>query len=130
MVFGGIGRRYLRILKFLDAFNLGFEVFRSGNGWFEVRKVVEFAKWNFLGVYLGLESLTVVSFCFFFSLPLPSSCSVLSFCFRLVLVDFALSWVCLDVVDLSNLKGKANDYSSTQWVSMKQPGQHHFFLKR
>lgn len=44
----------------MDAFNLGFEVFRTGNGRLSVKGVMEFMKWSFLGVYLGLESLTIV----------------------------------------------------------------------
>ena len=54
-VMSELGRRYFRFFKFLDCFEKAYECFVNGEG------VVVVGKWSFLGCYLGLESLTIVS---------------------------------------------------------------------
>ncbi|KUJ17167.1 uncharacterized protein LY89DRAFT_718826 [Mollisia scopiformis] len=62
-----LGRRYLRIVKFVDAFQLSLAVFESGNGndngkrgFVVLRTTLEAGKWSCLGMFLGLESLTIL----------------------------------------------------------------------
>jgi len=49
-------RRYFRFFKFLDCFSRGLSFFYGD-------EILEGLKWSFMGLYLGLESLTIVSFC-------------------------------------------------------------------
>jgi hypothetical protein len=63
------GRRYLRILKFTDAFAFAFEA--CGDKTSGLRGYLECGKWSCLGCYLLIESCTMVcSFllCVFISL--------------------------------------------------------------
>ncbi|KAG4438992.1 hypothetical protein IFR05_005508 [Cadophora sp. M221] len=52
-----LGRRYLRFLKFIDAFALAFEAFSSHSG---IVAVLEFGKWSCMGMFLFLESCTML----------------------------------------------------------------------
>ncbi|CZT00615.1 related to PEX11 domain protein [Rhynchosporium graminicola] len=52
-----LGRRYLRFLKFIDAFSLAFETLSSRSG---VVAFLEFGKWSCLGMFLLLESCTIL----------------------------------------------------------------------
>ncbi|PBP26178.1 PEX11 domain protein [Diplocarpon rosae] len=52
-----LGRRYLRFLKFVDAFNLAFDAFSFWNG---MVAALEFGRWSCLGIYLLLESCTIL----------------------------------------------------------------------
>ncbi|KAH7313200.1 PEX11 domain-containing protein [Rhexocercosporidium sp. MPI-PUGE-AT-0058] len=52
-----LGRRYLRFLKFIDAFALAFEAFSTYSG---IIAVLEFGKWSCLGMFLLLESCTIL----------------------------------------------------------------------
>ncbi len=53
-----VGRRYFRFFKFLECFSKALECFYAASG---VMGLLEVGKWSFLGVYLFLESLTIVS---------------------------------------------------------------------
>ncbi|KAJ5052135.1 uncharacterized protein L3040_001894 [Drepanopeziza brunnea f. sp. 'multigermtubi'] len=53
-----LGRRYLRFLKFVDAFALAFRVLSEQSG--GVLAALEFGKWSCLGMYLLLESFTIL----------------------------------------------------------------------
>ena len=53
------GRRYLRIVKFIDAFTLAYNALTRESG---VAAVLECGKWSCLGMFLFLESCTMVSF--------------------------------------------------------------------
>ncbi|KAG4420222.1 hypothetical protein IFR04_006600 [Cadophora malorum] len=52
-----LGRRYLRFLKFIDAFALAFEAFSSQRG---IVAALEFGKWSCMGMFLFLESCTIL----------------------------------------------------------------------
>ncbi|KAH9208814.1 peroxisomal biogenesis factor 11 [Leptodontidium sp. 2 PMI_412] len=52
-----LGRRYLRFLKFTDAFALAFGAFSSHSG---IVAVLEFGKWSCMGMFLLLESCTML----------------------------------------------------------------------
>ncbi|PVH85930.1 hypothetical protein DL98DRAFT_583018 [Cadophora sp. DSE1049] len=52
-----LGRRYLRFLKFIDAFALAFEAFSKHSG---IVAVLEFGKWSCMGMFLFLESCTIL----------------------------------------------------------------------
>ncbi|KAL2061866.1 hypothetical protein VTL71DRAFT_7244 [Oculimacula yallundae] len=52
-----LGRRYLRFLKFIDAFSLAFEALSTRNG---ILAILEFGKWSCLGMFLLLESCTIL----------------------------------------------------------------------
>jgi len=54
------GRRYFRFFRFLDCFSKAQELFNNATGWEDL--VFGVGKWSMLGAYMGLESLTVVSF--------------------------------------------------------------------
>ncbi|KAH8599773.1 peroxisomal biogenesis factor 11 [Bisporella sp. PMI_857] len=55
------GRRYFRFFRFLDCFQKAQECFDSEGGWSDI--VFGVGKWSFLGLYMGLESLTIVPGC-------------------------------------------------------------------
>ncbi|ESZ95148.1 hypothetical protein SBOR_4448 [Sclerotinia borealis F-4128] len=52
-----VGRRYLRFLRFIDHFSRAWTSFHSEKG---VRMLIGVGKSGFMGLYLGLESLTIV----------------------------------------------------------------------
>ncbi|KAK6579889.1 hypothetical protein PZA11_007597 [Diplocarpon coronariae] len=52
-----LGRRYLRVLKFIDAFTFAFDIFSRRSG---LLAVLEFGRWSCLGIYLLLESFTIL----------------------------------------------------------------------
>jgi hypothetical protein len=51
------GRRYLRFLKFIDAFTLAYNAFNSSSS---IVAILETGKWSCMGIYLLLESFTIV----------------------------------------------------------------------
>ncbi|KAH7384733.1 peroxisomal biogenesis factor 11 [Cadophora sp. MPI-SDFR-AT-0126] len=53
-----LGRRYLRFLKFIDAFALAFGAFSSHNN--GIVAALEFGKWSCMGMFLFLESCTIL----------------------------------------------------------------------
>jgi hypothetical protein len=53
-----IGRRYIRFFKFLDSFSKAYDAFSSIDG---MRALLMVGKWGCMGIYLGCESLTIVS---------------------------------------------------------------------
>lgn len=61
-----VGRRYFRFFKFLDCFSKASECLHAASG---VVGLLEIGKWSFMGGYLFLESLTIVSMSRFFLLP-------------------------------------------------------------
>ncbi len=68
------GRKYLRIVKFVDAFRLGYAAFVNvdgdgkGSGKGRLVSLLEVGKWSCLGCFLLLESCTIVSVAFYFYL--------------------------------------------------------------
>lgn len=52
-----LGRRYLRFVKFFDAFGVAYDAFGTSNG---LPMVLQVGKWSCLGIYLMLESSTIV----------------------------------------------------------------------
>ena len=53
-----LGRRYFRFFKFLDCFERAWGCFVNSDG---MQMMLGAGKWSFMGLYLGLESVTIVS---------------------------------------------------------------------
>ncbi|TVY71451.1 hypothetical protein LSUE1_G006226, partial [Lachnellula suecica] len=51
-----LGRRYFRLLKWVDAFGESYRAFTESTG---LVGVLEVGKWSCLGIYLWLEMLTI-----------------------------------------------------------------------
>ncbi|KAG9245588.1 peroxisomal biogenesis factor 11 [Calycina marina] len=53
-----LGRRYLRFFRFLDYFTKAIACLDAASGWEDI--VLGVLKWTFLGLYMQLESLTIL----------------------------------------------------------------------
>src|SRR3954466_1590442 len=56
-----LGRRYFRFFRFLDCFAKSLASFHENEG---LDVLLGTGKWSCMGIYLGLESITIVSYSF------------------------------------------------------------------
>jgi hypothetical protein len=56
-----LGRRYFRIFRFISCFAQALNVLSGVDGSEVLRNVLEVGKYSFMGIYLGMESLSIVS---------------------------------------------------------------------